>query len=351
MKQEGRTHFGLISLFIGILFLTGLINSGVTAMVVYLLVRGGILVFASEVVPDVGRLMVMSMVFSIPIGLILALTASMFSLKPVRNLIDGMDRLASGDFGTRVNAGSIMRRYPAFVAVTESFNKMAQELERTEMLRSDFVNNFSHEFKTPIVSIAGLAKVLKRGNLTQAQREEYISAIEEESMRLSSMATNVLSLTKVENQTILTDISEYNLSEQIRFCVLLLENKWSRKNIEYQLEFEEYNISASEELMKQVWINLLDNAVKFTPEGHTIQVRIARKERSIVVDVINTGSQIPRESLDKIFYKFYQADESHATQGNGVGLAIVKRIVQLHGGKVCASSENDVTDFTVELPN
>ena len=208
MKQEGRTHFGLISLFIGILFLTGLINSGVTAMVVYLLVRGGILVLASETVPDVGKLMVISMVFSIPIGLILALTASMFSLKPVRNLIDGMDRLASGDFGTRVNAGSIMRRYPAFVAVTESFNKMAQELERTEMLRSDFVNNFSHEFKTPIVSIAGLAKVLKRGNLTQAQREEYISAIEEESMRLSSMATNVLSLTKVENQTILTDISE-----------------------------------------------------------------------------------------------------------------------------------------------
>ena len=121
MKQEGKTHFGLISLFIGILFLTGLINSGVTAMVVYLLVRGGVLVLASETVPDVGKLMFISMVFSIPIGLILALTASMFSLKPVRNLIDGMDRLASGDFGTRVNPGSIMRRYPAFVAVTESF--------------------------------------------------------------------------------------------------------------------------------------------------------------------------------------------------------------------------------------
>lgn len=351
MKQERKKHFGLISLFIGVLFLAGLINSCVTAAVVYLLVHGGVLVITGSAIPETGKLMVMSMVFSIPIGLVIALTVSKFSLKPIRELIDGMDRLASGDFGTRVNAGSIMRRYPAFVAVTESFNKMARELERTEMLRSDFINNFSHEFKTPIVSIAGLAKVLKHGNLTEEQQISYLSAIEEESMRLSSMATNVLSLTKVENQTILTDVSEYNLSEQIRACVLLLENKWSRKNIELQLEFEEYRISASEELMKQVWINLLDNAVKFTPPGHTIQVRISRKEHSIAVDVINTGSQIPEESMAKIFNKFYQADESHAAQGNGVGLAIVKRIVQLHGGTIRVSSENDVTGFTVELPS
>lgn len=351
MKQERKKHFGLISLFIGVLFLAGLINSCVTAAVVYLLVHGGVLVITGSAIPETGELMVMSMVFSIPIGLVIALTVSKFSLKPIRELIDGMDRLASGDFGTRVNAGSIMRRYPAFVAVTESFNKMARELERTEMLRSDFINNFSHEFKTPIVSIAGLAKVLKHGNLTEEQQIAYLSAIEEESMRLSSMATNVLSLTKVENQTILTDVSEYNLSEQIRACVLLLENKWSRKNIELQLEFEEYRISASEELMKQVWINLLDNAVKFTPPGHTIQVRISRKEDSIAVDVINTGSQIPEESMAKIFNKFYQADESHAAPGNGVGLAIVKRIVQLHGGTIRVSSENDVTGFTVELPS
>lgn len=351
MKKERKKHFGLITLFFAVLFLAGLVNSCVTTMVVYLLVRGGVLVVAGDAVPDAGRLLIMGMVFSIPIGLVIALAVSKFSLKPVRDLIDGMDRLASGDFGIRVNAGTIMRRYPAFVEVTESFNKMAQELESTEMLRSDFVNNFSHEFKTPIVSIAGLAKVLKHGNLTEAQREEYLSAIEEESMRLSSMATNVLSLTKVENQTILTDVSEYNLSEQIRACVLLLENKWSRKDIELQLEFDEYQISASEELMKQVWINLLDNAIKFTPDGHTIRVRISRKEHSIVVNVINTGSQIPEGSMEKIFNKFYQADESHAAQGNGVGLAIVKRIVQLHGGTVSVSSENDVTDFTVELPN
>lgn len=351
MKRENKQrHFGLLLMFVLVLFVSGLINSGVTTLVVYTLVKHGVLQFAADVVPDAGKLMVFSMLLSIPVGLLVAATVSKFPLKPVRDLIDGMDRLASGDFKTRVSVGKIMRRYPAFVAVSDSFNKMAEELESTEMLRSDFINNFSHEFKTPIVSIAGFAKLLKRGNLSADQQQEYLSAIEEESMRLSYMATNVLSLTKVENQTILSDVSQYNLSEQIRSCILLLENKWSKKDIELQLDFGEHTVHANEELLKQVWINLLDNAVKFTPDGHTIQVRISELERSITVVVMNTGSEIPKESQGKIFHKFYQADESHSSQGNGVGLAIVKRITELHGGKVSVTSENEVTAFTVELP-
>lgn len=351
MKREKKQrHFGLLLMFVLVLFVSGLIHSGVTTLVVYTLVKHGVLQFAADVVPDAGKLMAFSMLLSIPVGLLVAAAVSKFPLKPVRDLIDGMDRLASGDFKTRVNAGKIMRRYPAFVAVSDSFNKMAEELESTEMLRSDFINNFSHEFKTPIVSIAGFAKLLKRGNLSADQQREYLSAIEEESMRLSYMATNVLSLTKVENQTILSDVSEFNLSEQIRSCILLLENKWSKKDIELQLDFGEHTVHANEELLKQVWINLLDNAVKFTPDGHTIQVRISELENSITVVVMNTGSEIQKESQGKIFHKFYQADESHSSQGNGVGLAIVKRITELHGGKVSVASENEVTAFTVELP-
>ena len=349
-REKKQKHFGLIWMFIFVLFVSDLINSCITTLAVYLLVHNGVLTVSDNVVPDAGRLMLFNAALSIPIGLLVAVGFSKFPLKPIRNLIDGMDRLASGDFKTRVRVGKIMRRYPSFVEVSESFNKMAQELESTEMLRSDFINNFSHEFKTPIVSIAGLAKVLKRGNLSKEEQEAYLSAIEEESMRLSSMATNVLSLTKVENQTILSDVSEYNLSEQIRSCILLLENKWSKKDVELQLDFGEHMISANEELLKQVWINLLDNAVKFTPDGHTIQVRISEKDHSITVDVLNTGSEIPKESLPKIFNKFYQADESHAAQGNGVGLAIVKRIAELHGGRVGVTSEDEVTVFAVELP-
>ena len=351
MKREKKQrHFGLLLMFVLVLFLAGLLNSGVTTLIVYLLVRSGVLTVASNAMPDMGRLMLMSVVFSVPIGLLVSLLISKVPLKPVRDLIDAMDRLAAGDFKTRVKVGAVMRRYPAFVAVAGSFNKMAEELESTETLRSDFINNFSHEFKTPIVSIAGFAKLLRYGDLTPEQQQEYLEVMEQESMRLSDMATNVLNLTKVENQTILTDVSRFNLSEQIRSCILLLENKWSQKDIELQLDFGEYTVRANEELLKQVWINLLDNAVKFTPDGHTIQVRIADSGTGLAVEILNTGSQIPRESLGKIFNKFYQADESHATQGNGVGLAIVKRITELHGGSVRVTSQNDVTAFTVELP-
>lgn len=351
MKRRKRSiHFGLLPMFTFIVFVALLINSAITVATVYLLVKAGILSVARDAVPHIGNLILAAAIVSIPVGLLVALVSGKFPLKPVRDLIHSMDRLASGDFKTRVNVGAIMRRYPAFVEVAESFNKMAEELESTELLRSDFINNFSHEFKTPIVSIAGFAKLLKRGNLPPEQQREYLSAIEEESMRLSAMATNVLNLTKVENQAILTEVSEFNLSEQIRACILMLESRWEKKNLDLQLEFGEHRIRANMELLKQVWINLLDNAVKFTPEGHTVQVRISESQDSLTVAVMNTGSEIAPKHQKKIFHKFYQADESHATQGNGVGLAIVKRIVQLHRGEVWVTSENEVTVFTVELP-
>lgn len=348
--EKKKRHFGLLLLFIVVLFVTGLTISAVTSLTVYLLVRNGVLQVAVDVVPGMRKLLAFNMLLSIPVCLLVAAAVGKFPLKPIRDLIDGMDRLAAGDFKARVKAGPVLRRYPAFVAVTDSFNKMADELESTETLRSDFINNFSHEFKTPIVSIAGFAKLLRHGNPTPEQQREYLTIIEEESMRLSYMATNVLNLTKVENQTILTDVSEFNLSEQIRSCILLLESKWSKKNLDLQLDFDEHTVRANEELLKQVWINLLDNAVKFAPDGHTIQIRMTENENTLSIAIKNTGSEIPAESREKIFNKFYQADESHATQGNGVGLAIVKQIVRLHGGMISVSSENDVTEFVVELP-
>ena len=349
-QRKHSRHFGLMVLFIVIVFLSLLINTIITSTAVFFLVKGGILSVSSAVRPHIGSLILFNGAISIPIGFLVALIAVKFPLKPVRDLIDGMDALAAGDFQIRMNAGTIMRRYPSFREVSDSFNKMAEELESTEMLRSDFINNFSHEFKTPIVTITGFAKLLKRGNLSPEQQQEYLNIIEEESMRLSYMATNVLSLTKVENQTILSDVTQFNLSEQIRSCILMLERKWDSKNLDLQLEFDEHQISANEELLKQVWINLLDNAIKFTPEGHTVQVKVSESDENVLVSVMNTGSEISPEDQKKIFNKFYQADQSHSTQGNGVGLAVVKRIVDLHGGKVSVSSEDEVTVFSVQLP-
>lgn len=349
-RKTHKTEWGLLFLFTFVVFLSVVINAVLAAVVIFILLKNGILILTDVTTADAGRLLVFYIVFSIPVGICVALMASKLPLKPVRNLIDSMDRLAYGDFGTRVNVGSVMRRYPPFVGVAESFNKMAEQLENTEMLRSDFINNLSHEFKTPIVSIAGFAKLLRRGNLPPETQQEYLGIIEEESLRLSYMATNVLNLTKVENQTILSDVSEYNLSEQIRACILLLENKWTKKNIDFSLDMKEYQIRGNEELLKQVWINLVENAVKFSPDSGLIEVSVKESKSGFHIAFQNAGPVIPKEKQPKIFIKFYQCDESHATEGNGVGLAIVKRIVELHKGRVSVKSEMDKTTFTVYLP-
>ena len=169
-------------------------------------------------------------------------------------------------------------------------------------------------------------------------------------MRLSALATNVLNLSRIENQTILGQKNRFNLSEQIRSCILLLERRWSAKHLDLSLDFDEYEIETDPELLKEVWINLLDNAVKFTPEYGLIRVTIQPGAEGIRVAVTNTGSTIPPEKRDRIFQKFYQADESHATQGNGVGLAIVKKVVELHHGQVNVSCDENSTTFTVVLP-
>lgn len=273
-----------------------------------------------------------------------------FPLKPVNKFINHINALASGDFKARLHFGRLLSSHKTFREIEESVNELAEELENTEMLRQDFVNNFSHEFKTPIVSIAGLAKLVNKGNLTDEEKKAYLLAIEEESLRLANMATNVLHLTKIENQTILTDVKEFNLSEQIRTCVLLLEEQWSKKSIDLQLDFEEYELEANEELLKQVFINLIDNAIKFSPEGGTVSIEIEQIVSHLSVVIKNGGKEIPKDSLEKIWNKFYQADESHATKGNGIGLAIVKKIVSLHQGHISVKSENGETAFKVLLP-
>jgi signal transduction histidine kinase len=258
--------------------------------------------------------------------------------------------LSNGDYNVKLEFSPSLDKIHSFKELSNSFNKLSDELKNTEMLRSDFINNFSHEFKTPIVSILGFARLLKKENLTEDERAQYVNAIEKESLRLSSMATNVLNLTKVENQTILANISRFNLSEQIRASLLLLESKWSKKDPELNIDFGEYEIEANEELLEQVWINLLDNAIKFTQNHGVISLNIVENADYILVSVGNTGTDIPPDSLDKIWRKFYQADESHASDGNGIGLAIVKRIVDLHNGDVTVKSQDGFTEFTVILP-
>ncbi len=350
-KSKGNKHYLSLGLLVFmVLFVIQFATVLVALAGLVVLVQTGVITVEWIENLNTGRMILLLAAVDTFIGFVVVITATTIPLRPVSNLILQMNRLASGDFQARLKFGRLLTSHPALAELTDSFNKMAEELGNTEMLRNDFINNFSHEFKTPIVSVAGFAKVLKRGGLTPEQQAEYLNIIEAESLRLSYMATNVLNLTRIENQSILTNVSRFNLSEQIRSCILLLEHKWAPKELEWKLDFGELEIWGNEELLKQVWINLIDNAVKFSAHGDIVEIRLAQKEQEIRVSVINSGPEIPAEAREKIFNKFYQADESHSSEGNGVGLAIVKRVAQLHGGRALAQSQGGITEFTVELP-
>ena len=348
-KRERTWKIALALLISGIVFLANTAAMLLTIGAVYGLARLGVIeMIGSQVgLPELLRFLIC---VSLIMGVLLAFLTVRITLTPLRRIIEKLDRLANGDFNTRLHFGKPIGEHPAFRQLEQSFNQAAEELEHMEILRNDFINNFSHEFKTPIVSIAGFAKLLRRGNLTDEQKEEYLEVIEEESLRLSAMATNVLNLTRVENRTILTEVTRFNLSEQIRGAVLLLAEKWTPKNLYMDMRFGEHMICANEELLKKVWINLLDNAIKFSEADGTVSVDISDGGECLLISVSNRGKDIPQDRIAYIFNKFYQADESHSSEGNGVGLAVVKKVCELHGGAVSAKSENGTTTFTVVLP-
>lgn len=350
-KKEARKHRRALTISVLLYVFIVMLVTGIISMIaVNILVSFDIIPIAVNGHPEPKYIIGFQTLINLVVGLIVIVSINRLTLQYINRIINQMNRLASGDFKTRLTFGAPLSNHPTFREVSNSFNQMAEELESTEMLRSDFINNFSHEFKTPIVSIAGFAKLLKRGNLTEKQQEEYLDIIEEESLRLSAMATNVLNMTKVENQTILTNVTQFNLSEQLRSSVLMLESKWSKKEVEFDLNFSEHTIAANEEMLKHAWVNLIDNAIKFSPKGGTVEISVKEEAETLLVTVLNRGSEISAEQQKKIFNKFYQADESHAAEGNGIGLALVKRVAELHNGNVSVWSENQTTAFTVELP-
>lgn len=292
----------------------------------------------------------------VTIILLLILVATLVSTRGVRSrfrpmdeLMDAMHRVSQGDFDVRVEEEDLPGQMSDLM---HSFNDMAEELGSIELFRKDFINNFSHEFKTPIVSIRGFAKQLERDDLTEEQRREYTSIIISESERLANMSSNILLLTKLENQQIVTDKQDYALDEQLRSCILLLEKQWTEKNIELSLGLDEVVYHGNEEMMSHVWVNLIGNAIKFSPEGGLLEVGCVRRADGIVVTVRDHGEGMDAATQARIFEKFFQGDSAHATEGNGLGLSLVRRIVELCGGKIeLDSAPGRGTSFTVILPN
>ena len=325
-----------------------MVSAGVICVLIFNILDAFGLIKHIEVVPML--LPFIMLCACIIIGSILSAMLSGILLRPLNDLKEGLLKVSKGDFTVRLeeNGNSELSH------IQESFNIMVKELGNTELFRNDFINDFSHEFKTPMVSVYGFAKQLKKGGLTKEQEQEYIDIIINESQRLINMSSNILMLSKLENQEIITDKKDFSLDEELRRCVLQLQGQWGEKNQEVIPDLCEITYYGNSEMLKQVWLNVIGNAVKYTPDGGTIEVKLdinPKNEQEERVRITDNGIGMDKATAERIFEKFYQGDSSHATGGNGLGLAMVKRIVELCGGRIRVKSEPDKgTQFTVYLP-
>lgn len=261
---------------------------------------------------------------------------------------DAFERLSHGDFGYQLEVPKNGRQ---FKSLFENFNKMSKELASIQTLKDEFIHDFSHEFKTPIASINGFANLLLEGGLTPEEEKQYLRIISDESARLSALAENTLMLNRLENQQFVGEVHPYRLDLQLKECIILLEHEWAAKDISINSELEPVEYEGNANLLQQVWLNLISNAVKFTPRQGEIGVNLKADGAFVEVRVSDTGIGMSREVASHVFDKYYQGDASHSTRGNGLGLAIVKRIVTLSGGSVSVESEEGAgSTFIVKLP-
>ncbi len=273
-------------------------------------------------------------------------------LKPLKELTAATNEIAAGNFNIKVdNVLNTFNQSSELGTLVDGFNNMAEELKSTEMFRNDFIHNFSHEFKTPIISIRGFARQLYQGNLTPEQEREFAKIIMDESEELANMSSNVLLLTKLENQGIVTDKTYFSLDEQLRNCLILFEEQWSAKDLNLDLDLEEITIYQNAEILAHVWKNLISNAIKFSKPGGFLNIKCKKTVDHIHISIEDTGTGMTEETMAQIFDKFYQGDTSHATPGNGLGLPLTKRIVEVMGGKIFVKSiYGKGSTFTVHLP-
>ena len=270
--------------------------------------------------------------------------------RPVKLITEATERIMQGDFSVRVRPmhGAGME---GFNQIGLAINAMAAELAGTETLRTDFIANVSHELKTPLAVMGNYATMLQRPGITEEEKNEYAKAISEAARKLAQLITNILKLNKLENQQIFPQPKEFDLGEQLCECLLVFEDAWEAKNLEIETDIEEdVRIKSDPELLSLVWNNLISNAVKFTPDGGTIGLSLKTEDGSVIVQVRDTGCGMKPETGMHIFEKFYQGDTSHATQGNGLGLALVKRVVDILSGEIGVQSiYGQGSTFTVKF--
>ena len=271
--------------------------------------------------------------------------------RPVKRITDAAEKIMQGDFSVRVSSQSKIGTDDTFNQISECFNKMAEELGSVETLRTDFIANVSHEMKTPLAVMQNYGTLLQSPELSEEDRMEYAKGVTDGSRRLADMMTNILKLNRLENQQIYPQTTEFDLGEQLCECLLQYESVWEKAEIEIDTDIaENVKVKADAELLSLVWNNLFSNAFKFTEAGGTVTVSLSATEHHAIVKVKDTGCGMTQEVGAHIFEKFYQGDTSHSVQGNGLGLALVKRVVDIMQGEIRVESTlGKGTTFTVKI--
>lgn len=343
MMDTVKKHRGTLSLQVKltiyvmvVLALCILLSLGIDALLRYV-------IFQSWEIPLVVDLVLISVFVGV---LVTAILSRMF-FEPIKKLSEAVSRVSEGDFTVSVETRSSAREMKELY---KGFNLMTRELRATEILQTNFVSNVSHEFKTPINAIEGYAMLLQDcENLNEEQRT-YVDKIVFNTSRLSSLAGNILLLSKIENQSIAANRVSYRLDEQIRQAILELEPLWEPKEIEFDVDMESVTYHGNEQLMRHVWTNLISNAVKFDPAYGSVRISLTAREQSIVFVIEDDGPGVGEEAQKHIFDKFYQEDTSHKGEGNGLGLALVKQILLCEGGEITVENTAPVgCRFTVVL--
>ena len=283
---------------------------------------------------------------SLLIGVLVTSRMSKYFFNPIKKLRGAMDKVADGDFSVRLEEKSSKE----IMEIYAGFNLMANGLSATEILQSDFVSNVSHEFKTPINAIEGYSTLLQGSENLDDDQKEYVDKILFNTQRLSSLVGSILLLSKLENQQIPTNQTEYRLDEQIRQSVVALETAWVQKDIELDVDLDRVSYLGNEQMMRHVWDNLISNAVKFSPQGGMVKLRLTQKARKLIFTIEDQGPGLSEDAQKHVFDKFYQGDSSHKQEGNGLGLALAKRILTIEKGQITAENIHEGgCRFTVTL--
>ena len=343
MIKNSLFPLSLFAIFLGVLFLMSGIHVG---LVVLMNDLGW-----SEIIQTIVPMLYWGIV---AVGLTLFTRKKIKSTyeEPLHRLAEATKQVSEGDFSVYVPTVHTADRLDYLDVMILDFNKMVEELGSVETLKTDFVSNVSHEMKTPIAVIKNYAQLMQTGSGTEEERLEYARNIEEAAGRLSSLISNILRLNKLENQRIDPEIERYDLCGQLEECILNFEELWDEKELELEVDMDEKAvIQADKSLMELVWNNLLSNAAKFTGPGGCVAVRQSVSEEYVEVAVTDTGCGMSKESVRHIFDKFYQGDTSHSKEGNGLGLALVRRILILMNGEISVvSEEGKGSTFTVRIP-